>query len=242
MVVVIMSKHQHKNIGTMMLATRKNAAKELFKPAWAAIVGIATLSLSTTIQPVHAFSVTYDFRVQINSDAYETQGLSKGTIEQGSFTYDNDNLTGSGSEYLSPLQGNLKLTFKFLNNIYTEKDDLNYGSSLYSPDYPALLLNNGELVGLDFLVVPSQFQPPQNAIGFRIYNDTFYFGATDNSPEESGSPVGTVTYGDIAVLPKPPLPGAGVAAVPEPSELGGAIVALSFLGIWVMKKVKGQQN
>lgn len=225
-----------------MLATRKATAKVLFKPVWAAIVGCATLSFVTMIETAHAFNVTYNFTVQINSDAYETQGLSKGAIEQGSFTYDNDNLTGTGSEYVSPLKGNLNVSFKFLNNIYTEKDDLNYGSQVYSPDYPAVLFTDSKLVGLDFLVVPSQFQPPQTAIGFRIYNDTFYFGAADNSPEGSGSPVGTVTYSDATVSPEPPPPSAGVAAVPEPSDFGGAIVAFSLLGVWAMKKVKGQKK
>jgi hypothetical protein len=246
-----MSNHQHRNINVVMLATQKAIAKVLFKSTGAAIVGFTTLSFATTIQPAHAFSVTYNFAVKINSNAYETQGLSKGSIEQGSFTYDtaglkpyptgdNTGSTGIRSEYVSASQGNLTLLFNFLNNIYTEKNDLNYSGQRYFTDYPVALFANGQLVGLDFLVVPSQFQPPQKALGFRIFNNDFYVGATDNN--NSGNLVGAVTYSDTTILPDAPLPGAGVAAVPEPSELGGAIAAFGCLGVWALKKVKGQKK
>ena len=231
-----MSNHQHRIVSTALPPMRKLNAGDVLKPVWATIVGLTTLSLVAISKPVNAFNVTYNFTVEVNSDAYETQGLMQGTTEQGSLTYDDTGLTGSGSEYASPLKGNLTLDFNFLNNKYTEKDDLNYGNRSYAYDYPAAFFTNGKLVGLDFLVVPSQFQPPQDALGFRVYNNAFYVGATDNF--NSGTQVGTVTYGDTADLPEPPPPGAGVVAgVPEPSEVGGAIVA-SFLGAWAMKKVK----
>ena len=217
----------------------KATASVIFKPVWVAIVGLATLQLATTIKPAHAFNVTYNFAVQIDSDAYETQGLSKGTVEKGHLTYDNAALAVIGNdEYASPLNGNLTLEFNFLNSIYTEKNDLNYGNLSYAPDYPAFRFTDGKLVGLDFFVIPSQFQPPQKALSFRIFNDAFYVGGTDNF--NSGDKVGTVTYSDTAV-PEPPPAGSGVAAVPEPSEVGGAIVASSLLGVWALKKVK-QKN
>ena len=228
---------------------RKTAAKTIFKPVWVAITGLATLSFATISQPVQAFNISYDFTVQIDSDAYETQGLRKGATEQGSFTYDaaglkpyfvdgNAGASATRNEFASPSQGNLTLTFNFLNHLYTEKDDLNYGSRVYVPDNPAALFSDGQLAGLDFLVVPSQLHPPKSAIGFRIYKNAFYFGTTDNSAEGSGVPVGTVKY----AFPAPPPPGAGVAAVPEPSEVGGAIVAFSVLGVWAMRKAKVQRN
>jgi hypothetical protein len=209
----------------------------MFKPVWAAIAGVTTLGFVAMSKPVHAFNVTYSFTVQVNSDAYETQGLSQGTVEQGSLTYDDAVLTGVGDEYVSPLNGKLALKFSFLNSNYTEKNDLNYGNQTFVTDYPAFLFTNRKLVGLDFFVVPSKFQPPQNELSFRIFNDAFFVGGTDNF--NSGDKVGTVTYSDQAILPEPlpPSAGGGVAAVPEPSEVGGAIVA-SLLGVWAIKKAK----
>lgn len=209
------------------------------KSYWAVVLGITTLGLNMA-KPADAFSVTYNFTVQISSDAYEAQGLLNGITEQGSFTYDDTYLTGIGSEYASGLQGNLTLQFNFLNHIYAEKDDLNYGNNSYLYDYPTAFFSNGTLLGLDFLVVPSQLQPPQNALGFRIFNDTFYAGATDNF--NSGSPVGTVIYGLPISPPDPPAPSGSVAAVPEPSAIGGAIVAFSCLGIGATKKLKGKRG
>lgn len=206
---------------------KKLMAQAIFKPLRirAAIASILTLSVVSVIKPAHAFSITSDFTVQITSDAYENQGLMNGTLEYGSFTYDNANLTGIGSESVSGSKGSLSLQFNFFNKLYTEQNDLNYGVKSYLYDYPIAFFADGMLLGLDFLVVPPQFQPPQNDLGFRIFKDTFYVGATDNF--NSGTLAGTVTYGDSA-------------AVPEPSEVGGAIVALG-LGIWAMRKVKGKR-
>ncbi|MBW4474216.1 MAG: hypothetical protein KME45_28145 [Stenomitos rutilans HA7619-LM2] len=216
---------------------------------WAAIAGLITVGLLTGDKPAYAFGVTYNFTVQITSNAYEVQGLLSGMTEQGSFTYDTDVLTPyssigvietSSEQYASASRGDLTLTFNFLNNIYTEKNDLNYGDKVYEPDYPAALFTNGKLTGLDFLVVPSLFQPPQNALGFRIYKDAFYAGAIGSSASENGLQVGTVSYINAADIPAPPPPSTGVAAVPEPSEIGGAIVAASVLGFWI-KKAKGKR-
>ncbi len=230
-----MSKHQYINISSALPATQRTALNVIFKPIWAAIAGFTTLSFMAVSQPAQAFNVTYSFTVQINSDDYKTQGLSQGTVEQGYLTYDDAVLTGIGNEYVAPLNGNLTLKFNFLNNNYTEKDDLNYGNQSFITDYPAFLFTDGELVGLDFFVVPSKFQPPQNALSFRVFNDSFFVGGTDNF--NSGDKVGTVTYSNMPVLPEPSPPSTGIAAVPEPSEVGGTIVA-SLLGLWAMRKVK----
>ncbi|MBW4695215.1 MAG: hypothetical protein KME27_25990 [Lyngbya sp. HA4199-MV5] len=213
-----------------------------------AIASLISLGLVAVTKPADAFSVTYNFTVQVTSDAYESQGLLSGTTQEGSFTYNSDGLTPykgddlveTKDEYVSPSKGNLTLTFNFLNNRYLEKDDLNYGSEFYVPDYPAALFTDGKLLGLDYLVVPSQFQPPQSALGFRIYKDAFYVGSIDSSSNGSGLLVGTVAYINTATLPAPPPPSNGVAAVPEPSEIGGAIVAISVLGFW-MRTAKGRR-
>ena len=244
-----MSNHHPRTLNLAIFATPKCFLRGFPTASLAMFLGLTTLSLATTTQPAQAVNVTYNFTVQITSSAYEAQGLLNGTIEQGRFTYDSnglktyngDSLPETRDEYVSASQGNLSLTFNFLNNLYTEKNDLNYGSQLYTPDYPAVLFTDGKLLGLDFLVVPSRFQPPQSAIGFRIFKDAFYFGSIDNSPEGSGMPIGTVTYGDAASFPEPPPSSAGgdVAAVPEPSEVGGAIVG-SLLGLWAIKKAKSR--
>lgn len=224
-------------------------AQLTLKPLWAAIASIVALSVVTAIKPANAFNVTSDFTVQMTSDAYENQGLKQGATAYGSFTYDNTNLIGIGSEYVSGSRGNLTLQFNFLNKAYTEQDDLNYLAQSYLYDYPAAFFADGKLLGLDFLVVPSTFQPPQSDLGFRIFKDVFYVGSTANF--NSGTLAGTVSYGNGAAVPEPSAPDGGTlpkpepsapvntAAVPEPSEVGGALVAFSCLGIWAMRKVKG---
>jgi hypothetical protein len=185
---------------------------------------MVTLGSILANKPVQAFSVTYNFTVQITSTAYESQGLMNGATEYGSLTYDNANLTGIGSEYVSATPGSLTLEFNFLSKLYTEQDDLNYGSDVYFYNYPVAFFSNGRLLGLDFLVVPSQAQASQDELGFRIFRELFYVGATDNF--NSGTLAGTVTYGNSA-------------AVPEPSEIGGTILAFSCLGLWFLRRVKG---
>ena len=202
-------------------------AQTLLKPLWATIASIVTLGSVIAIKPAQAFSVTYNFTVQITSAAYESQGLMNGTTEYGSLTYDNTNLTGIGSEYVSAAPGSLTLEFNFLSKLHTEKNDLNYGSDAYLYDYPVVFFSNGRLLGLDFLVVPSQAQTSQDELGFRIFRELFYVGATDNY--NSGTLAGTVTYGNSA-------------AVPEPSEVGGTIIALSALGFGIVKKVRDQKR
>ncbi|XGV95571.1 MAG: hypothetical protein ACAF41_22865 [Leptolyngbya sp. BL-A-14] len=193
-----------------------------------------TFGFLTAVKPVLAFSITYNFTVQITSNTYEAQGLLNGTVEQGSFTYDDSQLTGIGSEYASKRQGNLALTFDFLNQTYIEKDDLNYGSNAYLFDYPVAFFENGTLQGLDFLVVPSKLQPPKDALGFRIFGNAFYAGATDNF--NSGSLVGTVAYSVPTGGSNPSDPNRSVAGVPEPSEVGGAIVAAGCLAFFASKR------
>jgi hypothetical protein len=198
-------------------------AQTLLKMLWTTIAGIVTLGSVVAIKPAQAFSVTYNFTVQITSAAYERQGLMNGATEYGSLTYDNANLTGIGNEYVSAAAGSLTLEFNFLNKLYTEQDDLNYGSDAYFYQYPVAFFSNGTLLGLDFLTVPSQAQLSQNELGFRIFRDLFYVGATDNF--NSGTLAGIVTYSNSA-------------AVPEPSEVGGTIVALSALGFGIMRKAR----
>ena len=202
-------------------------AHTLLKPLWATIASIVTLGSVVVIKPAQAFSVTYNFTVQITSAAYESQGLINGATEYGSLTYDNANLTGIGNEYVSAAPGSLTLEFNFLSKLYTEQNDLNYGSDVYLYPYPVAFFSNGTLQGLDFLTVPSQSLSSQDELGFRIFRDLFYVGATDNF--NSGTLAGTVTYTNSA-------------AVPEPSKVGGTIVALSALGFGIMKKVRDQKS
>jgi len=191
--------------------------KIALKPLFATIVGAAALSSTLTAEPAQAFSMTYDFTVNI------TAGTYSGKSYAGSFKYDNANLTGSGLEFVSPTVGNLGIQFSFLNKSYTQLQDRDA-----SLDFPRAYFQDGTLLGLSFLVVPPTSSPGFFIVPKNVPNLAagFYVGNTD---AYNGTLVGSVSY--------KPRSGSGSCSgsscqpVPEPSEIAGTVVAIGLLGL-----------
>ena len=72
-------------------------------------------------------------------------GPFAGTVGNGSFTYDDSLIFGSGSEFIGPLDG-LAVEFTIFGQLFTELDDIAF------PGYPELSLFDGEPESLDFIV------------------------------------------------------------------------------------------
>ncbi len=131
--------------------------KTTLKTIFATILGATALSSTLNAEPARAFSITYDFTVDITSGTYSGKSYT------GSFKYDNANLTGSGLEFVSPTVGNLGIQFSFLNKSYTQQQDRDA-----SLDFPRAYFQDGTLLGLSFLVVP-----PTSSPGFFIVPKMF---------------------------------------------------------------------
>lgn len=187
-----------------------------------AIAGVACVAIGSAVAPnsAQATIITNNFRVDITEGS-----LAANQPFFGSFTYDDATLTGSGFEALDPTNGSLKLSFNFLGNTYTEKDDAFY--QVGSPAYPQLGFQDGVFQALDFLVSETSSLPnptviPGSTRAFIIsYDPKFggpYFQTLADVPSEGS--LGTVTY--------------GVQAVPTPALLPGLI----GLGVGVLRKRK----
>lgn len=208
-----------------------------FKSAIATTVGLVGLSLPLMTQPAHAFFVTYDFDVNVRS------GIYAGNYT-GSFQF-NQSALSAGPECNDPLNSNtlkcaqaaldkgaLTVQFNFLDanlrpKTYTERDDIEY-----SAGFPAVYFNLAdEFRGLGFFVAKNASNP-----GFFILNEKFYVGTTtyDSVGDSTLLKAATVKY-RLAEVPPPPDPAEGprpncnTAAVPEPSEVLGSVVALGSL-------------
>lgn len=107
---------------------------------------IATTALSTaviTISPAHASTMTYDFTVNVN------QGSLAGQSFNGTFSYDDATLKGTGVEELGVAQG-LTICMNYLGRNYSETDDTSY------PTLPKLVFDNGQIKQLDFWIQPNK--------------------------------------------------------------------------------------
>ena len=98
------------------------------------------------ISQVKAANITYDMTVE------NLSGSLSGDTFTGNFSFNDDNLTGSGSEFLRVFD----LSFEFLGTTYTEDDD----NSFLGPEVEFL---DGNFLGLsystdaDFTFVPGFF-------------------------------------------------------------------------------------
>ncbi len=110
-----------------------------------AIATLAIATSSTLLSPLlgttiaQALPVTYDITITV------TDGSLKGNTFTGSFTYDDEKLTYSGQESLSPKDG-ISATMNFLGKDYNATDDADY------PDYPQLIFQDGAFERLEFWV------------------------------------------------------------------------------------------
>lgn len=82
-------------------------------------------------------ATTYDFKVQISS------GSLTGKTFEGFFSYNASTLSGEGFETVGLAQG-LKISFNFLNQKYSESDDVGF------PNSPILQFKDGKLFGLKY--------------------------------------------------------------------------------------------
>ena len=120
---------------------KNNSVTVLFGSAIFAVPIITIINVATDVSPVEAKPVTYDFTVVVN------QGSLSGKSFDGSFTYDDELISGAGAEEIDVKKG-LSVTMNFLGKKYSEADDTSY------PEYPRLTLQDGEIQTLDFWVEP----------------------------------------------------------------------------------------
>lgn len=173
---------------------------------------IALIGFSIETSYVQAATVTYDFDVKL------TSGLLNNNLYKGFFSYDDSNLTKVGQEKIE-IEDNLSLSFDFLDVSYTEVSDVNYNFG-----FPFVEFNNGNLVGLAYIVNDI----PNNSI-FAIFGDDpdglgggSRFQYIDADSFELGE--GEVSEGSVSYRLRP---------IPEPSTA----VGLGVVGcIWLLRK------
>ena len=106
------------------------------------ISGIAILTSTTIVingYPSLAKPITYDFTVKVS------EGSLAGNTYQGSFSYDDETLSGVGKEEIGVMDG-LTVNMNYFGKDYTEEDDRDY------PKFPKLVLEDGEVQQLDFWI------------------------------------------------------------------------------------------
>ena len=106
-----------------------------------AIVTASLINIVVDCRFSEAKPVTYDFTVVVNTGSLSGQSFD------GSFTYDDELLTGQGTEEIDVKKG-LSVNMNFLGKVYNETDDTGY------PEYPKLMIQDGEIQTLDFWVEP----------------------------------------------------------------------------------------
>ncbi|AFZ07139.1 hypothetical protein Osc7112_2729 [Oscillatoria nigro-viridis PCC 7112] len=120
-------------------------------------VAIATTLLSTVVTATQAGAVpvTYDFIVTV------TKGGLAGNSFNGSFTYDDAKLKGTGVEELGIAEG-LTTCINYLGRTYRETDDTSY------PNFPTLRFEDGKIAQLNFWVQPNQRVSWWNSNGWEV--------------------------------------------------------------------------
>lgn len=104
-----------------------------------AALGVAAIATSQA----HASTVIYDFTVNV------TQGSLAGQTFDGTFSYDDSTLSGTGVEELGVEQG-LKVCMNYAGRNYSETDDTSY------PTFPKIVFENGKIKQLDFWIQPQK--------------------------------------------------------------------------------------
>jgi hypothetical protein len=211
----------------------------------ATLAGTA-LAIGGSAQPAAAVNLSYGFTVNIFA------GNPYAGTYRGAFTYDYDLANkplqpcGGANFCATPATHGLTVRFPFLGKTYTEQDDLDFlrTNGLFPQvvyDTPTPTVANGGLrrLALGFAVIP----PTANPTGFFIFGEQFRTGEnTDILFAEDGrvQVVGNVAYSAPMFPPAPPPPppcGDNCAAVPEPSEIAGTVVAVGLLGgVWRLRR------
>ncbi len=160
-----------------------------------ALATIATSLTTIAVNQVNAATLTYDLEVN-NLD-----GSLSGDSFTGSFSFDDDNLLGSGNEFISVND----LSFDFLGTTYTENDD----NSVFGAEASFF---DGEFLGLSYSTdVSFSFVP-----GFFSLSDSFF--AYDLGSGDVGT--GDIDYTISTSNPNP---------VPEPATVIG-LLTTAILG------------
>jgi len=108
------------------------------------VIAIAALSTAViTTSLAHASTITYDFTVNV------TQGSLAGKTFNGTFSYDDATLKGTGIEELGVAQG-LTACMNYFGRNYSETDDTSY------PAFPKLVFEDGKIKQLDFWIQPNK--------------------------------------------------------------------------------------
>jgi hypothetical protein len=194
----------------------------------ASAVGVTALSLAVQIEPAQAFRVTYDFNLSVPTGSYAGN-------YQGNFSYDDTGLVGKGREIVNPSNNGLTILFNFLGRIYTERNDVDFFNT--HNQFPKVAFQDGRLLGLNFLVTPPNADP-----GFLFISEGatvpglpdpqpgFYIGSTATS---YGTRVADINYSLVSE---------NSAAVPEPSEIAGSLLALGLLGMGLKLRRKAKST
>jgi len=120
-------------------------------------VAIATTLMSTVVTATQAYAVpvTYDFTVTV------TKGRLAGNSFNGSFSYDDAKLKGTGVEELGITEG-LTTCINYLGRTYRETDDTSY------PTFPQLRFEDGKIAQLNFWIQPNQRVNWWNSHGWEV--------------------------------------------------------------------------
>lgn len=184
--------------------------------------------------------LNYAFEVRID------QGIYRG-LHRGAFQFDNSKMTACLTDptfqCATPGNGDLALSFNFLNNTYTQVDDVDYTG--ISSQFPAIYYDPDlERRGLNPYLLSLIVLPPRANPSFSIIGNRFFLGFNSiGEAANSANEVGTVSYIRLpdrppAPLPPPPDPCASssdqcqVEAVPEPAEIAGSVVAVGLLSLF----------
>lgn len=115
------------------------------------LIGTIVTAVSTIgINHAQAVIVTEDFTATV------IEGLFAGEVATGTFSYDDDLITGSGFETLDPLSS-LTVSMTFLGQTYDQTDDVNFDT------FPQLDFLDGIPVFLDYFIVdgsPTDIENP----------------------------------------------------------------------------------
>lgn len=157
-------------------------------------LGYATVVTAISVvaiapKPVQAAIVKYNFTVTSDADQYF-----------GYLKYDDSTLTGLGNEIIG-VENGLAVTFNYLGNTYTEKDDPEYDF------FPIVTFDNGKIQGLSYGVL-----------------DKFVIGSDVDTPEIGGNkfyifdaPLSVTQTGTVSY-----------SKVPEPLAAGGTAIATTI--------------
>jgi hypothetical protein len=130
----------------LLSIVNQNRLRDASAPAISKLSATIATALLTTVAVVtqaYAVPVTYDFTVTV------TQGSLAGKSFNGSFSYDDAKLKGTGVEELGIAEG-LTTCMNYFGRTYRETDDTSH------PTFPKLRFEDGKIVQLDFWIQPNQ--------------------------------------------------------------------------------------